>query len=104
VTGVPSVLVDYHLGGRPLSCEFDVQPFSCEFWPLSELVTYNAEYRVASYAPGYFGFGTNGGGEMFAIAPDGRIACLAFIGMSPLEELQVASSWSEFEGILRGAL
>jgi hypothetical protein len=104
VTEVPSPLADYHRAGRPLSCELDVQPFSCEFWPLSELVTYNAEYGVAKYAPGYFGFGTNGGGEMFAIASDGRVVCLPFIGMSPSDELTVANSWREFEVMLRGAL
>ena len=60
VTEVPSPLTDYHRAGRPLSCEMDLQPFSCEFWPLSELVTYNAEYGVPKYAPGYFGFGTSG--------------------------------------------
>jgi hypothetical protein len=99
-TSVPAVLLAYHRRGGPLSLELDCQPFACEFWPVALLGTYNAEYRVSRYAPGYFGFGTNGGGEMFAIAPDGRIVCVPFIGMSPEAELYVAASWADFEQIL----
>ena len=104
MSGVPAVLASYHASSKPLSCELDAQPYICEFWPLEDLSACNADYEVERYAPGYFGFGTSGGGEMFTIAPDGRIVCLAFIGMSPTEELHVADSWPDFERLLRCAL
>jgi hypothetical protein len=100
----PSEVVAYHAAGKPLVCELEVQPWLCEFWPLEELSKYNIEYEVPEYAPGYFGFATSGGGEMFAISPVGSVVCLPFIGMSPNEELHIAESWSAFVALLQNAL
>jgi hypothetical protein len=101
---IPNAVVAYHKTGRPLVCEIDVQPWLCEFWPLNELATYNSDYEVQNFAPGYFGFATSGGGEMYALSPTGAVVCLAFVGMSPNEELPIADSWSSFEGMLKYAL
>ena len=100
----PDQLLAYHATGKPLVCELDVQPWLCEFWPLDELGKYNLEYQVSEYAPGYFGFGTSGGGEMFAVSPIGAVVCLPFIGMSQTAELHIASSWPAFVSMLRNAL
>jgi hypothetical protein len=101
---VPEEITAYYKSGRPLVCEIDVQPWSCEFWPLGELVACNKDYEVAESAPGYFGFATSGGGEMYALSPSGAVVCLAFVGMSPKEELPIAESWSSFESMLKNAL
>jgi hypothetical protein len=100
----PEQLLAYYKAGKPLVCEIDVQPWLCEFWPLDALAKNNEECEVDEYAPGYFGFATSGGGEMYAISPTGAVVCLAFIGMSPKEELHVADSWPDFERLLRSAL
>lgn len=97
---VPTELMAYHKAGLPLSCEISVQPWLCEFWPIDEVLNYNRDYEVEVYAPGYLGFATNGGGEMYAFSPAGAIVGLAFIGMNPDEELHIAPSWSEFQRIL----
>ena len=81
-----------------------MSPWICEFWPLEEIGKWNAEYGVPELAPGYLGFATSGGGEMYAFSPSGAIVCLAFIGMSPREELQVTPSWVAFEKMLRRAV
>jgi len=99
-----SELLSYYASGRPLVCELDASPFICEFWPQEELGTYNSEYQVPDYAPGFYGFASSGGGEMFAISPTGAIVCLPYIGMEPSAAMQIASSWSAFEGMLRGAV
>ena len=99
-----SDLLAYYASGRPLACDLDANPYRCEFWPLEDLETYNHEYQVPVYAPGFFGFATSGGGEMFAISPTGTVACLPFIGMAPDVAVQVATSWSSFEALLRGAV
>ncbi len=98
---VPQVIVEYHLAGKPLVCELDAQPWLCEFWPLRKVDQFNLGYAVQSHAPGYIGFGTSGGGEMYAISPVGSVVCLAFIGMSAAEAIHVASSWELFERMLR---
>jgi hypothetical protein len=101
---VPAELYAYLESGLPQVCEIDTQPWLCEFWPLGELELWNKEYEVSVYAPGYFGFATSGGGEMYAFSPQGAIVCLPFIGMSPREELLVAWSWGDFKDMLRGAV
>jgi hypothetical protein len=77
------LLIAYHRAGRPLSCRIPVQPWICEFWPLDYLERNNFGYDVTSRAPGYLGFASSLGGEMYAISPSGAIVCLAFVGMSP---------------------
>jgi hypothetical protein len=100
----PQVVVDYHRSGKPLVCELSAQPWRCEFWPMAKVSHYNANYEVAKYASGYFGFGSSGGGEMYAISPVGSIVCLPFVGMSASEAIHVANSWESFIGMLRRAL
>lgn len=58
----------------------------------------------ASTVPGYFRFATSGGREMFARSPTCEAICLAFVAMSANEELPIADSWSNFEGMLKNAL
>jgi hypothetical protein len=101
---IPVELTAYHASGNSLVCELDVNPYLCEFWPLAELATYNREYEVPKYAPGYFGFATSGGSEMFAIDPSGAVVCIPFIGMSASLALPLAPSWSAFVPLLRNAL
>jgi hypothetical protein len=96
-------LLAYYAEGKPLECKLDVQPYLCEFWPQDELDKINGEYQVPIYAPGFFGFATSGGGEMFAISPGNEIVCLPFIGMEPSVALLVAKSWAEFEDMLKSA-
>ena len=99
-----SELLAYYASCKPLVCELEVNPYLCEFWPVEELNKYNTEYQVQQYAPGFFGFATSGGGEMFAISPTGEIVCLPFIGMEPAVALPIAQSWAAFEGMLKNAL
>lgn len=104
MTQPPFELSAYYAAGKPLVCQLDETPYLCEFWPQSELLQYNEEYEVRIYAPGYFGFATSGGGEMFAFSPDGTVVCLPFIGMEPKAARPLAPSWAVFEGMLRNAL
>jgi hypothetical protein len=100
----PRELASYYSSDKPLVCELDAEPYFCEFWPLSELATYNQEYEVPKYAPGFFGFATSGGGEMFAISPSGAVVHLPFIRMAPSAARTLAPTWGAFEAQLRGAL
>jgi len=100
----PPELLNYHSSGKPLVCELDASPYMCEFWPLKELGVYNREYEVPRYAPGFFGFATSGGGEMFAVSPAGAVVYLPFIGMAPGVALTLAPTWGAFEAQLRSAL
>lgn len=94
-------LADYYAADQPLICELDVNPYRCEFWPQQELTECNRQYDVSRYAPGYFGFATSGGGEMFALSPSGAVVCLPFVGMEPAAAYPVAPSWTAFVAMLR---
>jgi hypothetical protein len=72
-------------------------PVYFQLWEESELDTFNREYQVPEYAPGFFGFGSDGGGEMFAFDNDGKVYAIPFIGMSPKDATFVCASWKELE-------
>jgi hypothetical protein len=104
VSAIPAEIIAYHHAANPLLCKIAVAPWDCEFWPLDKIVEYNKDYQVEDFAIGYFGFATSGGGEMYCLSPSARIVCLAFVGMNPNEELLVADTWQQFEGMLTHAL
>jgi hypothetical protein len=43
-----------------------VEPGWIVFWPAAFVLTANADYCVDEFLPGFFGFGSSGGGWMFA--------------------------------------
>jgi hypothetical protein len=98
---LPRELLEYYASGGAQSCELQVGPYLCEFWPPEEVQQYNADYHVPEFAPGFLGFATNGGGEMLAISPTGTVVYLPFIGMAPAEALLVAETWQRFVSMLK---
>jgi hypothetical protein len=100
---IPDEVTAYLRSGKPLTYELDVEPWRCEFWMEEELPNYNVRYEVHVHAPGYFGFATSGGGEMYAVSPAGAVVCLPFVGMSPAQEVLIAESWLAFLCILARA-
>lgn len=77
--------------------ELEIQPGWFALWCAQDIVSLNVEYAVDSEYPGYFGFGSNGGGELLAFevvnGGCGRVAMLAFIGGEPIV---IADSFSQF--------
>jgi hypothetical protein len=74
-------------------------------WRLGELTKMNEAYRVGEFAPGFFIFGSNGGGEAFAF--DARtsakpIVSIPFVGMAAGEAWAIGPTFDAFlEGIAR---
>jgi hypothetical protein len=65
-------------------------------WHPDEIEKNNQEMDVATLAPGFLGFGGNGGGEMLAFDAKGIVYSLPMIGMEPRYAEKVANSWTEF--------
>lgn len=68
-------------------------------WRAGELHPFNQDYEVQANAPGLLGFGSNGGGEMFAF--DLRVSScpvlmVPFIGMSLEDAFVVAGGFTQF--------
>ena len=92
----PPEFIDYLRSGAPRFADLPSFPVYVEFWEESDLETFNREYEVEKYAPGFIGFGSDGGGEMFAFDGAGRVVALPFIGMDPKDATPICDSWSEF--------
>ena len=53
-------------------------------WPVEEVIELNHEYSVPEFFPGYFAFGSDGGGEILAFEVvngcGGRVVMLPAVG------------------------
>lgn len=74
-------------------------------WPAEEVVGLNEEYNVAEYFPGYFAFGSDGGGEMLAFevinGRGSRVVMLPFVG-DVADAKVVAESFNVFLDSISG--
>jgi hypothetical protein len=61
--------VRYLQNGEPRCGELPDFPSWFEPWPEENLEQFNKKYQVEEHAPGFFGFGTNGGGECSLLDP-----------------------------------
>lgn len=56
-----------------------------QLWPAEKVIEYNNSYKVAENVPGFFGFGSSGGGEMLAFDMRGgkprKVVMIPFIVM-----------------------
>ena len=73
----------------------DGPPGYFQLWNPDEVAKHNQEYRVADYAPGFLGFGSDGGGEMLAFDSEGAVFMIPFVGMAAKAAKKIASSWTE---------
>lgn len=99
---LPDEYVRYCAGDGPKEGALSVDPGWFQLWPPAEIEQMNRDYHVQEFVPGFFGFGSNGGGELLAFDSGGRVFMIPFVPMSADEAKPVADSWAEFvEGIER---
>jgi hypothetical protein len=98
---LPDDFIDYLRSDEPKFGDRDEFPVGFELWEEADLETFNVEYEVPNYAAGFFGFGSDGGGEMLAFGPDGKIYALPFIGMASEAATFIADSWSDFRSTFK---
>lgn len=69
-------------------------------WSSAEVIELNKGYEIDKYLPGYFGFGSNGGGELLAFDMEGgkpwKVVAIPFIPMSAREAEVIAKNFEEF--------
>ena len=70
--------------------ELGIEPCWFQLWPAEEVATLNQRYEVNDFISGYVGFGSNGGNELLAFAPDGRVVMIPFIPMRLDEANEIA--------------
>jgi SMI1 / KNR4 family (SUKH-1) len=73
-------------------------------WPAAEVLTNNQEYELPESLPGFFGFGSNGGGELLALdcraRPPWPVVIVPFIPLDAEEARRVAADFSGFVRLL----
>ena len=50
--------------------ELAIDPWWFQLWPIEDVLKHNEGYQVETFHPTYFGFGSSGGGVMFAFKQD----------------------------------
>ena len=84
--------------------DLGVEPGWIAFWPAEEVLSSNAAYSLAEFLPGFFGFASSGGGELFAfdVRPQEPypIVVVPFVPMEPGEAVRVARSFEELRGLI----
>jgi hypothetical protein len=64
-----------------------IRPGWFSLWEVEDIIESNKGYCVDEYIPGFFGFGSNGGGELFAFKISGEELCGVYtIPFCPLDE------------------
>jgi hypothetical protein len=72
--------------------------------PLERLAEFNKEIENEEYAPGYYAFGSDGGGEVFVFDEHGIVYLMLLVGMSCDDAIKIVDSWSEYEArIIQGS-
>jgi cell wall assembly regulator SMI1 len=68
-------------------------------WRVEELLQDNKEYEVDKWVPGFFIFGSDGGGEAFGfdLRSDAKeVVCIPFIGMEWENAVRIAPTFTKF--------
>jgi SMI1/KNR4 family protein SUKH-1 len=87
--------------------DLGVDPGWISFWPAETVVTSNVDYAVAEFLPGFFGFASNGGGELLAFDVRGgepySIVMVPFVPMDIEHAVPIASSFDELRNLIGAA-
>jgi hypothetical protein len=82
--------------------ELGVEPGWFQLWPAEEVLPLNRAYGVPEFLPGFFGLGSNGGGELLAldarIGPPYKVVMVPFV---PMEVLEAETIAEDFLGFVR---
>ena len=80
--------------------ELSISPGWFQLWPIEEILGLNQSYAVAEFHPEYFGFGSSGGGVMFAFKVDAaessRVFGIPFDSIDPKDIRVVAETFVAF--------
>ncbi len=92
---LPSEFTDYLKAGGADYLEFDQGALCLQLWPADDAGSLNRDYEVAFNAPGFVGFGSDGGDEMFAFDGTGAVFKIPFVPMASSEARFIAKSWRD---------
>jgi hypothetical protein len=85
--------------------ELDIEPEWFSLWPAEALASNNVGYEIQNSLPEYFGFGSNGGGELlaFGISSEnlGKVFMIPFIPLDKNEAKLICGSFEKFLQLMK---
>ncbi|MGP8473889.1 SMI1/KNR4 family protein [Burkholderia sp. PR2] len=69
------------------------EPGYIVLWPVNEISQNNVDMEIATLAPGYLAFATNGGGELLVFDSTGAVFMLPMIGMASEGAMRISDSF-----------
>ncbi|HEY2412875.1 MAG TPA: SMI1/KNR4 family protein [Pirellulaceae bacterium] len=100
VFSLPSDYIAFLRQSNGCEGELGIKPGWVQVWPAEKVLKYNEGYETTEAVPGFFAFGSNGGGEMFCFdlrtAGKSRVVMIPFIPMEIKEAFQLAGDFREF--------
>lgn len=80
--------------------ELAIEPGWFQLWSAEEVIPLNEDYEIEQNAPGFFGFGSSGGGELLAFDTRGakpfKVVMIPFIPMTADEAIIIARDFAAF--------
>jgi hypothetical protein len=80
--------------------DLGIQPWYFQVWAAEEAIANNRSYNIPEFLPGFFGFGSSGGGEVLAfdVRREGerRVFMIPMIPMSESEAEEIAPDCETF--------
>jgi hypothetical protein len=92
---LPKDYLSYLEAGGSDSGFTEGDPGYFQLWALKEGEALNRDYKVDDFAPGFIGFGSDGGGEMLAFDGSGAVFMIPFVGDGVEDAKKIANTWSE---------
>jgi hypothetical protein len=84
--------------------DLGVEPGWIVFWPAERVLESNIGYSLPEFLPEFFGFGSNGGGELLAfdvrIQEPYPIVMVPFVPLQAQEARQIAASFDELRSLI----
>ena len=95
--GLPADYVAYLEGDGVSEGTTEGMPGYFQLWHPDEIEEMNQKIGVWTMAPGFLGFGSDGGGELLAFDKKGAVFMLPMVGMEAKYAKKIADSWLEIQ-------
>lgn len=100
VPGLPQEYIAFLQFSNGGAGSLGIHPGWFQLWAAEEVIKMNEGYEIDKNLPGYFGFGSNGGGELLAFemiqGKPWKVVMIPFIPMEVDEAITIANDFEEF--------
>lgn len=97
---LPAEYLELLRAANGLEGELGISPGWIQLWCAEDVLAMNNDYEVEQWHPGFFGFGSSGGGVMFSFSTeagvDSPVFGVPFDSTSPEDVVIVAPSFADF--------